>query len=151
MSFDFAVINAWHWWTLAGVLIILELISPGVFLLWLGIAAGLVGLLLYTIPELSWEGQAIAFATFSISVIYLQHLWLQRNPITTDHPNLNRRSQQYVGRIFTLNSPIVNGEGKIRVDDTTWKIRCVNDCAVGSKVIVTDVDSNILLVKCNEY
>jgi len=142
----FATIDVWHWWTLAGVLIILELISPGVFLLWLGIAASLVGILLVVMPDLSWEGQTLAFAIFSIGVIYLQYIWLSRNPIATDRPMLNQRGQQYVGRVFTLDFPIVNGEGKIRVDDTTWKIRG-EDGEAGIKVVVIGVDGTILLVK----
>ena len=39
----------WHWWILAGILLIIELSSPVFYFLWMGIAAGLVGLLLLLI------------------------------------------------------------------------------------------------------
>jgi membrane protein implicated in regulation of membrane protease activity len=141
-----ATINAWDWWAFAGILIILELILPGVFLLWLGIAASLVGILHTIFPNLGWELQVLAFAGFSIAVIFLQHIWLSHYPIATDYPNLNRRGQQYVGRVFILDTPIVNGEGKIHVDDTIWKVRGA-DCEIGTKVVIVGVDSTILLAK----
>ncbi|WP_338063185.1 NfeD family protein [endosymbiont of Riftia pachyptila] len=59
---------------------------------------------------------------------------------------LNRRGEQYLGRSFTLEDPIINGEGKIRVDDTTWKIRG-NDCPGGSQIKVIGVDGVVLLVE----
>jgi len=71
--------------------------------------------------------------------------WLRRRPIETDHPTLNRRGEQYVGRRFTLDEPIVNGVGKLRVDDTTWKIMG-DDLPAGSQVTVTGVDGTVLVV-----
>ncbi|MCK4710234.1 MAG: NfeD family protein, partial [Gammaproteobacteria bacterium] len=65
----------------------------------------------------------------------------------SDHPTLNRRGEQYVGRTFTLDEPIVNGMGKIRVDDSTWKISG-NDCDSGSKVKVTGIEGTIFKVEC---
>ncbi len=58
---------------------------------------------------------------------------------------LNRRGAQYVGRLFTLEQPIVNGVGKLRVDDTTWKI-IGEDCPVGTRVRVSGVESTVLKV-----
>ena len=71
---------------------------------------------------------------------------MDENPVISDQPNLNRRGQQYVGRTFTLDEPIVNGLGKIHVDDSTWKIEG-NDCPAGTKVKVTGVDGVILKVE----
>ena len=66
-------------------------------------------------------------------------------PIQTDQPRLNRRGEQYIGRIFTLSIPIQHGQGKIQVDDTRWKIQGI-DCPVGSQVQVTGVDGVVLTV-----
>jgi len=139
----------WHWWVLAVVLVILEILSPGVFFLWMGIAAGVVGFLLLAVPDLAWEWQILAFALFSVVSIALGRSYLKRHPIQTDQPTLNRRGEQYVGRVFTLDAPIVNGVGKIRVDDTSWKINGP-ECAAGGKVRVTGVDGVVLLVECPE-
>jgi len=140
-------LSHWHWWILAVALVILEVFAPGAFFLWLGIAAGVVGALVYLVPSLGWEYQVLAFSLLSVISIIVWRKFFRAQPSDTDQPNLNRRGEQYVGRLFTLNEPIVDGLGKIRVDDSTWKIRG-EDCPVGSQVEVTGVDGTILKVRC---
>jgi inner membrane protein len=140
-------LSHWHWWILAVALVILEVFAPGAFFLWLGIAAGVVGALVYLMPSLGWEYQVLAFSLLSVISIIVWRKFFRAQPSDTDQPNLNRRGEQYVGRLFTLNEPIVDGLGKIRVDDSTWKIRG-EDCPVGSQVEVTGVDGTILKVRC---
>lgn len=136
----------WHWWVLGVVLIILEAFSPGVYFIWMGVAAGVVGLVALLVPSLGWEFQLLIFALVSVASVFLIRLFLQRRPIATDQPKLNRRGEQYIGRTFTLDTPIVNGLGKIRVDDSTWKIEG-EDCSAGSKVVVIGVDGVVLRVE----
>ncbi len=136
----------WHWWVLAVVLVILEIISPAVFFLWMGISAGVVGLLVLLFPSMGWEPQLLLFSIFSVASVALWRNYLKKNPTKSDQPRLNRRGEQYVGRTFTLEEPLVNGFGKIRVDDSTWKI-AGEDCPEGTKVQVTGVDGVVLQVK----
>lgn len=136
----------WHWLVLAVVLVVLEIFSPGVFFLWLGIAAGIVGALLGWFPEFSWQLQLLAFGSLSLLSVGVVRVYLRRHPIESDQPTLNRRGEQYVGRVFTLEVPIVNGQGKIKVDDSTWKIHG-EDCAVGTRVRVEGADGVVLLVE----
>ena len=140
-------LSHWHWWILAVALVILEVFAPGAFFLWLGIAAGVVGALVYLMPSIGWEYQVLAFSLLSVISIIIWRKFFRAQPSDTDQPNLNRRGEQYIGRLFTLNEPIVDGLGKIRVDDSTWKIRG-EDCPVGSQVEVTGVDGTILKVRC---
>jgi membrane protein implicated in regulation of membrane protease activity len=142
-------ITYWHWWILAAALIILEVFAPGAFFLWLGIAAGVVGGLIYLAPDLAWEHQVLTFSVLSVASIIIWRKYFRTTPEETDEPALNRRGEQYVGRVFTLADPIVNSMGTIRVDDTTWKIRG-EDCAVGTRVQVTGVDGTILEVECKD-
>jgi len=135
----------WHWWVLAVILVILEIISPAVFFLWMGISAGVVGLLVLLFPSMGWELQLILFSILSVASIALWRNHLKKHPTESDRPKLNRRGEQYVGRTFTLDEPIVNGQGKIKVDDSIWKISG-EDCAEGSRVLVTGVDGVILEV-----
>jgi membrane protein implicated in regulation of membrane protease activity len=135
----------WHWWVLGVVLVILEVFSPAAFFLWMGVAAGVVGLVLLAVPDLSWQYQILLFSGFSIASIVLWRSVLKRHPTRTDQPMLNRRGEQYVGRVFTLEEPIVNGLGKIRVDDSTWKISG-EDCAAGTRIRVVGVDGVVLIV-----
>lgn len=135
----------WHWLVMAVVLVVLEVFMPSAFFLWFGVSAGIVGLLLWMMPGMSWEVQIIIFSILSISSIVAWRMYLKKSPTETDHPKLNRRGEQYVGRVFTLEQGIENGTGKIRVDDTNWKI-IGEDLPVGAKVRVTGVEGTVLTV-----
>ncbi|WP_455209502.1 NfeD family protein [Kaarinaea lacus] len=139
-------LDFWHWWVLGIVLIILELFAPGAFFLWMGIAAGLVGLILVIAPDMAWQYQLIVFAVISVVSIAIWRGYLNKHPTPTDRPTLNMRGEQYVGRTFTLSAPIVNGVGKIKVDDTMWKIEG-SDCDTGARVKVTKTDGAVLKVE----
>ena len=118
----FDEITFWHW-LIAGVLfIILEMLLPGVVFLWLSIAALITGFVAYVSPDISLQWLTILFSGLSLISVVAGRTILKRSPIATDHPNLNQRGQQYVGRTFVLSEPIVDGFGKIKVDDTTWKV-----------------------------
>lgn len=142
----FTNLNYWQWWVIALIFIIIEMFAPGAFMLWLGIAAAVVGLVMAIFPGMGWEIQFALFAVFSvISILGWKQMQLKR-PVKTDQPNLNMRGHQYVDRTFTLDEPVVNGLGKIKVDDSTWKIE-VEDCPAGTKVKVTGVDGVILKIE----
>ncbi len=137
------VIDHWVWWIAAVILMILEVFAPGAIFLWMSISAVLVGLLLLLIPSMGIELQLLLFSVFSVvSVLVWRHYFGKREPLT-DAPNLNQRNAQYVGRVFTLEQPIVNGYGKIRVDDSTWKI-AGPDAPAGSQVRIVGADGTLL-------
>lgn len=142
----FEQMSYWSWWILGVVLIVIEALVPGAIFLWMGVAAGVVGLLLLIFPGLGWEYQIMLFAVLSVAAIVVWRGYFRTQQVETDQPNLNRRGAQYVGRIFTLSEPISNGYGKIRVDDTSWKI-AGNDCAAGERVKVNGVDGVVLTVE----
>ena len=136
----------WHWWILALGLIIVETVVPGTFFLWMGISAIVLGLLAYLVPAMGWETQLMLFAILSLVSIVGWRIWQRKHPDESDQPNLNRRGEQYVGRVFTLETPIENGYGKVRVGDSLWRVRGA-EAPVGSKVKVTSVDGVILVVE----
>ena len=139
-------IDYWHWLVAAVVLVVLEILSPGVFFMWLGVAAAVVGGVLWLIPELSWQTQFVLFAVFSVVSIGVARMVLARRPIATDQPALNRRGEQYIGRTLVLSEPIENGIGKVRVDDTQWRVEGP-DAPAGRRVRVTGVDGAVLKVE----
>jgi len=71
------------------------------------------------------------------------------HPPVSDQPLLNQRGQQYTGRVFTLDHPIVNGIGKVVVDDSTWRVKGP-DLAAGTNVRVVGVDGTIFIVESAE-
>ena len=136
----------WHWWILAGLLLLIEVMAPGFFFLWLAMAAGIVGLAMLLAPDIGWQYQLMIFSGLALISIIGFRKFQKAIPAETDQPTLNRRGSQYVGRTFTLDQPVVNGMGVLRVDDTTWRI-AVQDLPAGSKVRVTGVDGVVLQIE----
>jgi len=139
-------IGPWHWLVLGLALAALELVTPALLFLPIGIGAAAVGLLLAVFPGIPWSGQLAAFAGASVLSVLVGRIYLRRHPIASDEPTLNRRGHQYIGRVFTLEAPIVNGVGKIRVDDSTWKVSGP-DVRAAARVRVIGVEGTVLLVE----
>jgi membrane protein implicated in regulation of membrane protease activity len=136
----------WHWWILAGLLLIVELTAPSFFFLWLGIAAVAVGLILLVFPAIPLETQLVLFGIASVVAVLAWRKYRETRPITTDQPNLNRRGNQYIGRIFSLSEPIINGVGKVTVDDSTWKVKGP-DLPAGTHIKVLGVEGVVFEVE----
>ena len=139
----------WHWWILAGLLLILELTAPAFFFLWLAIAAAAVGVILMVFPAITLETQLVLFAIASVVSVLAWRKYRESRPIVTDQPNLNRRGQQYIGRVFSLAAPITNGVGKVTVDDSTWKVKGP-DLPAGTHIKVTGVEGVVFMVESAE-
>lgn len=134
----------WHWFAFAVFLIILDVAVGANFLfIWCGLSAALVGVLMLFFP-ITWEYQ---FLIFGLGVMASLLVWRKlKTRIRTDNLTLNRRAQYYVGRVFTLDLPIVNGRGKVKVDDTMWIVEGP-DLPAGSKVKVVGVDGVVLKIE----
>lgn len=140
-----ASLGAWTWIILGLVLIGLELLAPGIFFLWLGLAAVATGLLDAAL-DLSWQAASLVFAALAIAAVIAGRAITRLNPQRdTQAALLNQRGQSLVGRVFTLESPIRGGEGRIRVDDTSWRVTGADRFA-GAKVRVVRVEGTTLVV-----
>jgi inner membrane protein len=138
-------LGTWNWLIAGLILIGIELIAPGVFMLWLGLAALLVGLLSFVVSW-SWQLQALAFAVFAIAAIPLYLRLGGRRLEQTDQPFLNRRADALVGQVFTLEKPIIDGSGTVRVGDTVWRV-AGPDAPSGTRVKVVTADGAALRVE----
>lgn len=138
-------LGTWSWFILGLVLLGIEVVAPGTFMLWLGLAAIAVGILAIFV-DIPWQGQFVAFAGFSLIAVLL---WWQfarhRQDRDTDEPMLNRRAERYVGRDFVLNEPILRGQGRVAIDDSVWRI-AGDDCPAGTRVRVSHTDGATLMV-----
>ena len=140
-------LGAWSWIILGGILLVIEVITPGTFFLWLGVSAILVGLISFAI-DWAWQEQGIAFAILAVASVALWWRFGRHDrhePEGGDQPFLNRRAQGFVGRVFTLEKPIVDGAGTVRVDDTVWRI-AGPDTPAGRRVRVVHADGANLTV-----
>ena len=137
-------LGTWNWLILAVVLMGIETFAPGVFMFWLGLAALIVGVLSFFIQS-TCQSQFLVFAVLAFAMVPLSRYFARRNAAPTDSPFLNRRAAGLVGREFTLDKPIVDGVGTIRIDDTVWRVSGA-DAPAGSKVKVVQADGASLRV-----
>ncbi len=140
-----ASLGVWDWFIAGVLLLILEILAPGVFMLWLGLAALLVGALSIVV-DWTWQSQFIAFAAFSIAAIPLWRRLARKVEPPTDQPFLNRRAEALVGRVFTLEKPIIDGVGTVGIDDSVWRI-VGPDIPAGSRIKVIRVEGTALHVE----
>ena len=139
-------VEFWYWFVAAVAFFAIEVFAPGAVFLWLGLAAIVVGGVVWIVPDISFENQLLVFALMSVVSAFGWRAYRRKNPAPeSDQPALNKRGTQYIGRYFTLESPIVNGQGKLRIDDTIWKIEG-EDLPEGTRISVTGVDGTILRV-----
>jgi len=145
----FTELNHWTWWVLGLLLLVLEIFAPAAVFMWMGFAAIITGILIYVIPSIGWEIQLVSFSVLSIISIFLWRGLLGKRMSESDEPLLNKRAQQYIGRVFTLDEPIVNGVGMVKVDDSSWRITGP-DIDAGNKVKVIGEDGMSLKVEKSE-
>jgi hypothetical protein len=143
MAEMFSTLGTWNWLIFGFILMALELVAPGVFLFWLGLASLLVGLLSFAINP-SWQTQLLMFAVFAVAAV---PLWrrLARSAPAGSNPFLNKRADALVGRVFTLEKPIIDGSGTVRIDDTIWRV-AGPDTPAGSRVKIVQADGASLTV-----
>jgi len=136
----------WYWWVWALLLLVIELLAPGFFFLWMSAAGFVTGCLVFLFPDTPENFQIFEFSTLSISAIVAWRFYVKKHPIESDRPLLNKRGAQYIGRVFNLYTPIENGQGKIKVDDSIWKVHGP-DCGIHEKVRVVSVNGTIFEVE----
>jgi inner membrane protein len=142
-------LGAWNWIVLGAVLLGLEVLVPGVYLLWIGIAALLTGALSFQIGEAAWWGwpaQVVVFLVLSLASAIVGRYAFGSDKGESDQPLLNQRERQLIGQVSTLEEPIRDGHGRIRLGDTLWLVTGP-DLAAGSRVRVTGADGTTLRVE----
>jgi len=139
----------WGWFIAGLLLLVAELVLPGVFLMWVGIAAlilGVFSLILWPYPFWGWQLQAVLFAVFSVVSILVGRKLLSRRETASDQPFLNQRTASLVGRSAVLREPITDGRGRIHIDDTSWIVEGP-DLPAGTHVKIVSADGRSLRVE----
>ena len=136
------------WWIFALLLIAGEILLPGYFMLWIGLAAAVMGVLLWLAPSLGLLAQAVLFALLAVAIC-MAYARLLRPKLERSEPGnerLNRRGEQMIGQRYQLIEPIVNGRGKALVGDGQWLVSGP-DLPLGSTVEVVAVEGTTLKVR----
>lgn len=117
-------LGPWNWMVLGLVLLGAEVLVPGFFLIWIGIAAVIVGaisLALWDSGIWTWQVQVLTFGALAVVSVFAGRAIVRRGDVS-DEPLLNQRSAQLIGRTATLQEAIVNGQGRVKIGDTTWSV-----------------------------
>ncbi|MEM8797419.1 MAG: NfeD family protein [Pseudomonadota bacterium] len=139
-------LGPWTWWIIGFLFLIIEIFAPGMFFLWIGLAALIVGTNALFIP-MAWQAQVVLFAVLSIVLAVLGRKLFHNYGKTSEREDLNKASERYVGRSYTLADDLSNGEGRLKIGDTFWLVRATKDYVAGTKVTVTGYDGSVLLIE----
>ena len=140
-----AAYGAWAW-ILAGLIMLgLELLLPGGFLLWLGVAGIVTGLASLFQP-IAWPVQWLIFGLLSLVAIALWMRFYKGQAEETDRPLLNLPAAQYFGREMVLKEAISDGIGRIAIDDSVWRVTGP-ELAAGQRVRIVGNDGALLKVE----
>ena len=146
----FNELGPWNWMVLGFVLLTLEILVPGVFMLWIGLAALIVGvlsLMFWSAGFWIWQVQILAFLALALICAFTGKKIMGGRRDDSDQPLLNRRGDQLIGRMATLTEPITDGRGRIKIGDTMWRVSGP-DLPAGTKVRVkaaADLDLELVV------
>ncbi len=134
------------WGALALVLFAAEALAPGAFMLWIGIGAAAVFVLVAVFADIPLLWQVVAFVVLSVVSIQCYRRWGRSHDRQSDQPLLNRRAEQLIGRVVVLDQAIVAGKGRVKIDDAFWVV-AGPDLPVGNLVRVVAVEGMTLKVQ----
>jgi membrane protein implicated in regulation of membrane protease activity len=135
----------WVWLTLGLVLAGLEMLVPGVYLIWLAVAAIITGVLTGMF-DLSLPMQVIDFVFLALIIAFSAKRFLREKPIESSDPLMNRRGARMVGETALVVQAIEHGSGRVHFGDGDWIARGP-DVAAGERVRIVGSDGASLLVE----
>lgn len=135
----------WAWIALGLVLAGLEMVVPGVYLIWLAVAALATGALAFVF-DFGIPLQVVDFVFLSLIAVFTARRMFGETPIPSDDPLLNNRMGRLVGQTGVVTVAIVHGEGRIHQGDSDWTARGP-ELAAGTRVRITGFDGGTLIVE----
>ena len=136
----------WHWWALAALLLVFEMMLPGVVFMFLAIGAAVAGAAVLVAGDLSLELQLAIFAVVSVASAVGLRRTLRRLQGRDTPPNtLNARGDSLIGKTIVLDAPILNGRARVKLGDGSWTVTGP-DMVAGARVRVTAVNGTELSV-----
>jgi membrane protein implicated in regulation of membrane protease activity len=136
----------WYWAVLGAFLGVIEIAVPAIVCIWLAAAALGVAAISWRYPGLAWEHQALIFAALAIASVALGRTAFSHTRASASGRHLNRRGESYIGRMFTLDGAIIDGRGRLRVDDTVWLV-AGPDLPAGTRERVTGAENTLLRIE----
>ncbi|MXO62789.1 NfeD family protein [Qipengyuania oceanensis] len=135
----------WIWLGIGLLLAALEIVVPGVYLIWLAVAAIATGAIAFVF-DLGVPFQIINFVFLSLIAAFSAKRFLRDRPIVSSDPLLNKRGGRMTGETAVVTQAFDGGTGRVRHGDSEWLARGP-DIAVGERVRITGSDGSLLLVE----
>lgn len=133
-------------WAIGGILLLIaEIIAPGFFLIFIGIAAVLTGLFTLLF-DLSLAPQLVLFAIYAVLAVMIGKRWYGEPGGTDERHAINEPAKRLVGKTVTAASDIDDHGGRVKVGDGEWNARG-GPAAAGERVTVIGVEGNCLIVE----
>ncbi len=133
-------------WILVGLVLLgAETLLPGVFLLWVGLAALGTGVMLLLVTPPFWVTVVVFIVLLAAGIATALRLRRSAQP----RPRMNTPDSGLVGRPGVLIDAGATGP-RVRVGDSDWAARLPNDVAgspAGTRVRVEGVDGTTLVVR----
>ena len=135
----------WAWFIAGLALAGLEMVVPGVYLIWLALAAIVTGVIAFAVePPLFM--QVVSFVSISLIAAFSAKRFLRDKPIVSSDPLLNNRLGRLVGQTAVVTKAIEHGSGRVHVGDGDWSARGP-ELAAGERVRITGSDGSVLIVE----
>jgi membrane protein implicated in regulation of membrane protease activity len=138
--------DVFAWAAVALLLFAAEAMAPGAFMLWLGLAAAVVFVVVLLVPGIPVLAPVTAFVVLSFVAIQVYRRWFRKREKPSDQPALNRRTAALVGRVVPLERGIVDGRGRVQIADAFWEVSGPQ-LPAGAQVRVTGADGMTLTVE----
>ena len=140
------VADYWWWFSAGAILMVLELVTPGIFFMWIGFGAFITGAIAAIFPSATPALLGFIFAVLSVISVFVGKKIILKKSGNED-TGLNNRMAQYIGQVYQVYEPIVDGRGKISIGDTQWLASAKTDIAANTPVKVVGVRGTTLEVE----
>ena len=138
--------DVFAWAAVALLLFAAEAMAPGAFMLWLGLAAAVVFVVVLLFSGIPVLAQVVIFIVLSFVSIQVYRRWFRKREKPSDQPALNRRTVALIGRVVPLERAIVDGHGRVQIADAFWEV-VGPELPAGTQVRVTGADGMTLQVE----
>lgn len=133
-------------WAIGGLLLLIaEIVAPGFFLVFLGVAAIATGLFTLLF-DLGLGPQLALFIVYTALAVMIGKRWYGEPDTDDQSTKLNDPGKRLVGKTVTVVEAVDDHGGRVRVGDSEWSARG-GPAAAGERVTVTGVDGNCLTVE----
>jgi inner membrane protein len=144
-------IEYWHWVVFGVILILSEIALTTFFIFWFGVAAVMLGGILFIAPELSLSWQIFIWTLLSsvLALIWFKYL----KPLSIDRTKAGLSREAIIGEVGQVISvPNAEKRGRMRfpapiLGADEWLIIASEPLSEGDRVRVKDVSGNSLIVE----